>query len=155
MRESWLLFCFFFLIGGHTLDEGFIIKHWMPAASFLRALTYPGQDSVKCNPLLCILCVCMCQTNNWIVIFPLLVHFYSWFLTLFCPVRVCAGAWRRNSVSVAEWLLNMLCGKLKTPWLLMWTFNFSQSTLMFDLCTVKSGDDRQSALCQDICHAEI
>ncbi len=34
-------------------------------------------------------------------------------------------------------------------------FNFSQSTLMFDLCTVKSGDDRHSALCHDICHAEI
>lgn len=107
--------CFFFLIGGHTLDGGFIIKHWMPAASFLRALTYPGQDGVKCNPLLCILCVCICQTNYSIVIFPLLVHFYTWFLTLVCPVRVYVGTWRGSSVSVAEWLLNMLCDKRKLP----------------------------------------
>lgn len=106
---------FFFLIGGHTLDGGFIIKHWMPAASFLRALTYPGQDGVKCNPLLCILCVCICQTNYSIVIFPLLVHFYTWFLTLVCPVRVYVGTWRGSSVSVAEWLLNMLCDKRKLP----------------------------------------
>jgi len=97
----------------------------------------------------------MCQTNNSIVIFPLLVHFYSRFLTLFCPVRVCVGAWRCNSGFSGGMTFEHAAWHMKTPWLLMWTFHdFSQPTLMFDLCTVKSGDDRQSALCQDICHAE-
>lgn len=149
MKES----CFF-LILGHALDEGFIIKHWMPAASFLRALTHLAQDGVKCNPLLCILRVCVKLINST-VIFPLLVHFYSWFLPLVFPLRVYVGTWRlirflwRNDFwtgcVVKE---NSLVANVNL-------FHFSQSTLMFDLCTVKSGDDRHSALCQDICHAEI
>lgn len=135
-NEGILVIVFFFLIGGHTLDEGFIIKHWMPAASFLRALTYPGQDGVKCNPLLCILCVCMCQTNYSIVIFPLLVHFYTRFLTLVCPVWVYVGTWRCNlrggmTFEHAVW-------QKKTPWLSMWTSLIFHSPLWCLTCVLWS-----------------
>lgn len=128
-------FFFFFLIGGHILDEGFIIKHWMLAASFLRALTYPGQDGVKCNPLLCILCVCICQTKYSIVIFPLLVHFYTWFLTLVCSVWVYVGTWCCNlrggmTFEHAVW-------QKKTPWLSMWTFSQIHFDVWLVYCKVR------------------